>query len=179
MQNPLSIVLRFRKSAFWILLAALVSTTGQSVSEDRLPSASQDVVLTISGAISKDHGAGYVELDMAGIDSLGVETIESANPWVEGINTYTGVPLQRVLDAVGADGTIIRATALNDYQSDIPVSDLRDHRVFLVSRLNGKKMSIRDKGPLWIIYAQDTDDDMPIELRQRMVWQLNRLEILD
>ncbi len=45
--------------------------------------------------------------------------------------------------------------------------------------LNGEEMSIRDKGPLWVIYPFDSDADFRSEVVfSRSIWQLDRLEIL-
>ena len=40
-------------------------------------------------------------------------------------------------------------------------------------------MTVRDKGPFWIIYPFDSNPDYQSEvIYSRSIWQLNRLEVL-
>jgi len=138
------------------------------------------VILTVSGAVAEGDANSTVRFDLAGLEALGIEKVETTNPWLSGKTRFTGVSLAALLKAVGAYGKTVRAKALNDYRSDIPLSDLDEYPVLIAYRLNGEAMAIRDKGPLWIIYPMDGDPtDAPLEVRSRMVWQLNALEILE
>jgi hypothetical protein len=43
---------------------------------------------------------------------------------------------------------------------------------------NGAEMSMRDKGPLWIVYPYDAKPDYQSELiYSRSIWQLDRIEV--
>jgi hypothetical protein len=45
--------------------------------------------------------------------------------------------------------------------------------------MNGEEMSIRDKGPLWVIYPYDSDADFRSEVVfTRSIWQLDRLVVI-
>jgi hypothetical protein len=45
--------------------------------------------------------------------------------------------------------------------------------------MNGAEMSIRDKGPLWIVYPYDASDDFRSEVvYSRSIWQLDRIEVI-
>jgi hypothetical protein len=47
-------------------------------------------------------------------------------------------------------------------------------------RMNGAPMSVRDKGPLWIVYPYDSDPRFQTEIiYSRSIWQLDRLEVLN
>ena len=91
---------------------------------------------------------------------------------------FEGVPAKAVLEAVGASGTTVVANAINDYQSRIPLSDFTDYAVLLAFKVNGKILTRRDKGPLWIVYPMD---DHPPKFRSiwsnRSVWQMNELVV--
>ena len=88
-------------------------------------------------------------------------------------------PLARdVLERLGASGSRIRAIAINDYVVEIPVSDLLEHRVILAMRRDGKPMSVRDKGPLWIIYPWSDEPALKTEIHHsRSIWQLKQLVV--
>jgi hypothetical protein len=76
------------------------------------------------------------------------------------------------------DGRFL-ATAINDYSVEIPLSDAVEGGPIIAYLMDGEEMSIRDKGPLWVIYPYDSDADFRSEVVfSRSIWQLDRLEIL-
>ena len=80
-----------------------------------------------------------------------------------------------ILAAVGATGTSLKVRALNDYAADVPADDAKLDTI-LATKLDGKLMSVRDKGPLWIVYPYDADRQYQTEvIYSRSIWQLNRI----
>lgn len=86
--------------------------------------------------------------------------------------------LRDLLDHVGAASGMITAVALNDYLIQIPTSDATIPGPVVAYLHNGKQMSVREKGPLWVVYPYD---DNPVynteEYYARSIWQLIRLEV--
>jgi hypothetical protein len=69
-------------------------------------------------------------------------------------------------------------TALNDYSSDIPFSDIAKYNVILATKQNGQYMSVRDKGPLFIVYPFDSDPELKHQTYYgRSVWQVSRITV--
>jgi hypothetical protein len=90
---------------------------------------------------------------------------------------FDGVPLRAVLERVGANGKAMRATALNDYVIVIPFDDLQFEPI-LAMRADHRVLTIRDKGPLWIVYPRDAHKVLQdIRYDSRWVWQLHKLNI--
>lgn len=156
------------------------------------PAASQDAadlaqptgspLLTVSGSITVTNHEDTAQFDRDMLEALGEVTIETTTLWTDGIQVFTGVALYDLMLAVGVDpaedGTL-RATALNDYAIDIPLSDARAGFALVAYDRNGRPMSVRDKGPLWIIYPFDDDQKFKSETYySRSIWQLDRLEVL-
>lgn len=163
----------FRSFAFWAFFCVSVPTLAQPLTEPKAR-----VVLTLSGKIGKTNAPGLAQLDLAMLNSLPQETIRTRTPWYPGISEFTGPLLADVLSLVEATGTVIRASAMNDYSVSIPVSDANNHRVVLATSLNGKPMSIRNKGPLFIIYPFDLKDELrAATYYERSIWQLKSLEL--
>jgi hypothetical protein len=137
------------------------------------------VLLTISGALANPNDNGAASFDLALLQKLPQHSFSTKTPWYAQPRKFTGVPLRDLLAAVGAaPGTVLKAVALNDYRVDIPTDDLTRHGAMLAYLLDDKPMSVREKGPLVIIYPFD---DMP-ELRtavhySRAIWQLRSLEL--
>lgn len=141
------------------------------------PAADKRVVLTVTGRIAAPDGATSVDYTMTQLEQLGLQTVVTTTPWTDGPVTFEGVPATTLMTAVGASGQTVRAIALNDYVADIPVSDFARHQVLLALRANGAPMQIRDKGPIWIIYPDYAADHARPIVRDRMVWQLRRLDV--
>ena len=139
-----------------------------------LPLKADEAILTVTGLSggqqTRDYTLSEIK-DMAPIDII------TSTPWTLGPTHFTGVPLSRFLDDQ-ASGTL-RMTALNDYSQSMPMSDIEALSPIVAFALNGQKMTVRDKGPLWIVYPFDDDVRFQTETAYaRSVWQLRRLHIL-
>ncbi|MDV7144001.1 molybdopterin-dependent oxidoreductase [Tropicimonas sp. TH_r6] len=157
------------------LTSALSAAVAQELSEP-----AGDVVLTVSGTIGATNGDGAARFDMDMLQAMPARTLVTTTIWTEGEQTFTGVELHAVLDLLGVENGEITATAINDYAVSIPVSDaVKDGPIVAYAR-NGEPMSVREKGPLWIIYPYDSSAEYRTETTYaRSIWQLDRLTIAD
>jgi len=136
-------------------------------------------ILTVSGQIDPSIGSEVAVFDLEGLQKLGVSTYETTTIWTTGTQTFEGVTLSSLLAAVGAKGSAIRATALNDYAIEIPMKEALDSSALLAFRMNGASLSTRDKGPIWVVYPYDSSKDFQTEVvYSRSIWQLDRIEVL-
>jgi hypothetical protein len=80
------------------------------------------------------------------------------------------------MSAVGATGDTITAVALNDYTTEIPISDFAQYGVLLAIKRNGEYMPVRDKGPLFIVYPFDSSPELKAQrFYGRSAWQVAKL----
>ena len=136
------------------------------------------VILEVSGAIANTNEDGKAGFDMAMLDALTQRTTVTHSPWYDGSRTFAGPLGSALLAAVGASGTTLKVTALNDYVSEIPMSDFTDHPVILATSLEGEPMSVREKGPIFIIYPFDEQPALNNETYySRSAWQVKSIEI--
>jgi hypothetical protein len=137
------------------------------------------VLLTVSGAVEVTNQGDAAQFDMEMLRQLPVTRIETETIWTEGKQVFEGVELSALLSAVEARGTRLSATAINDYAVEIPVSDAVGGGPIVAYMRNGAPMSVRDKGPLWVVYPYDTNADYRSEVTYaRSIWQLDRIEVL-
>ena len=142
------------------------------------PAFAGDTVLTVSGAVAPPSEGAVWEFDITALKALPAERFETETIWTEGPQQFEGVSLAALLDHVGATGSTIRAVALNDYAVSIPVGDAVEGGPIVAYMRNGAEMSVRDKGPLWIIYPFDDNEIYKSEeYYSRSIWQLDRIEI--
>jgi hypothetical protein len=133
------------------------------------------VVLTVAGAIA---GGASLDFTIADLEKLGVTTITTTTPWYNKSMSFEGVLMSRLMEAVGAKGSMVEGMALNNYYVEIPFSDLKQFDVLLAFKADGEYMSVREKGPLFVIYPFDRFPDIRNELYySRAIWQLRRLTV--
>ena len=137
-----------------------------------------EVILTVSGAIAETNSPEGAAFDMEMLQALPATSFETTTTWTEGPHTFEGVPLKALLDAVGAEGGKIAATALNSYSVDIPLDAVEDAAPIIAYHIDGETFSRRDKGPLWIVFPYDSSDKYQSELVYGWsIWQLAGLTI--
>lgn len=141
-----------------------------------LPKPTGPVLLTVTGAIENTNAEGAALFDRAMLESLGPVSFETTTIWTDGRQRFTGVELSRLMDAVGAHGDVADATAVNDYAIDIPREDWISGGPIVAYLTNGAPMSLRDKGPLWVVYPYDSKTNYQSEvIYARSIWQLDRI----
>lgn len=136
------------------------------------------VILTISGNISNVNKGATAQFDPEMLQSLPRASFSTHTNWTVGNANFQGVPLKALLDFVGAKGKTMQASALNDYAIDMPTSDAVAGGPMIAYLLDGQKMSVRDKGPLWIIYPFDDKPEYRSEvIYSRCIWQLKAITV--
>ncbi len=143
-----------------------------------LPEPEGDIVLRVTGNIERVNGPDEAQLDLRMLKALPHHRLETRTVVTDGVNVFEGFLVRDLLDALGADGETVTATALNDYVIDIPYSDFERFDVLAAYRMDGEKLTPRDKGPLWIVYPRDDHTELQdIRYDYRWVWQLVQIEI--
>lgn len=133
-------------------------------------------ILTISGAITNTNADGTAVFDREMLEALGMESIKTKTPWFDGVSSFTGVRMNKLMEVVGASGKSVTAIALNDYVTTIPLSDFAEFGVILALKRDGEYMAVRDKGPLFIIYPFDSESELQSQTYfGRSAWQLAKL----
>ena len=134
--------------------------------------------LRIDGAISAPDGSQAMQLDLEALKALPQRTVTTRTPWHDGVMTFGGPRLSDLLEPFKPQGKTLRLTALNDYSIDIPLSDLQRYQPVLAWQLNGKALSVRDKGPLFLIYPFDSHPELQNQIYYgRSIWQVKTISI--
>lgn len=160
------------------LLAATLVVSDTGFASENLPVPTGTEILRITGKIDRKNQGDAAVFDREMLNNLPQQRLETYTDWTEGVQVFEGPPLADVLEAVRANGTKIRAFAINDYSAIMPLSDAKEYSVLLALRHNGEAMSVRKNGPIWIIYPKlGADTSEPSPHNEKSVWQLNRLNI--
>lgn len=169
---------KIRQLTISLILTLAASGHPVVASAEELVQPKGDVLLTVSGDVTVKNAGDVAEFDYEMLRALGAENVTTETIWTEGLQEFVGVPLTRLLEALGVSRGTIKATAINDYSVEIPVSDAVDEGPIVAYQRNGAPMSTRDKGPLWVIYPYDAKAEYQSEvIYSRSIWQLDRMEV--
>ena len=153
-----------------ILLAAPLAAMASHVLAQAAPAG--PVVLTVSSKQSR------TDFDMARLERLPQRSISTETPWYSAARTFSGPLLREVLAAANATGSSARLVALNDYRVEMPLADAQRYDVILARLLDGKPMSVREKGPLFVMYPFDSQPQLRNAVYfSRCIWQLRSIEV--
>jgi len=161
-----------------ILVLATVAMFQPMAFAEILPAPTGRVLLTVSGDITRTNSEFGAQFDYDMLKQLGLIEKNIVTPWTAPDSRFTGVLARNLMEQVGARGQWVRATAANDFSANIPLTDLTEFNTLFALSLNGERMQLRNKGPIWLIYPTDSrPEETDAEINKRMVWQLVSLEI--
>ncbi len=147
-----------------------------------LPAPTGEVLLTISGTIehanaTSPEGQPVALFDRAMLEAIPTHITKTKTAWTDGEVAFSGPKLADVLKLVGVESGVLIAQAINDYAIEIPVSDALDWDVILAMETDGVPLSVRTKGPLWVIYPWSDHPELRKDLYWgRSIWQLISIE---
>lgn len=109
-------------------------------------------IFWVSGNITESNAEVGVEFDQSMIDNMVQHTVNTNNHVVEQVVEYRGPAISDILRSVGAKGESVKVIAWDDYVVTIPISDINKYQVILATHEAGKRMTIDDKGPLFVVF---------------------------
>jgi hypothetical protein len=137
-------------------------------------------VLTVRGRLGRAYAETGVTFDIPTLERLGLIRFTTLTAWTDGPITFEGVLLSRLLEVLAVPGnvTALAMTALDDYQVTIPAVDVRTWPVIIALKRDGQYMSVRNKGPLWVVYPRHAFPELAqAKHNPKWIWQLKEIVI--
>lgn len=151
---------------------------GGAAQSDGLAEPVGDIILVVTGNIMYTNGDGTAQFDMAMLKALPSEKFATGSIWYDGTREFEGVSLSVLMDAVGPAGAEIDAVAINDYKVSLPFPQAGERYPILAYSMDGAEMTVRDKGPIWVLYPFDSSDIYQREtIYSRSIWQLKSMNV--
>lgn len=172
--------LNFRRLGQFFLASHILCMGVASVDALEMPKRQDTgaVILTVNDKSRPSHAPVILHVDAALLDGLPQKSFTTKTPWFKDSVKFSGPLLKDVLQALKVSGTRLNATALNDYQVDIPVADAMKYGAILARRMDGRVLTVRDKGPLWLMYPFDTYPELKnLTTYSRCIWQLQTITV--
>ncbi len=160
------------------ILSVFLAGMAYPLHAERLAKPTTRPILTITGKITHTTDGERALFDMDMLKALPQGEIRTSTPWYEGPVVFSGPLASALFEKVGATGKSILAIALNDYSVRIPLDDFKKYPVVFATEVNGKRLSIREKGPIFVIYPFDESPETKNETYfQRCIWQLTSIDV--
>lgn len=123
--------------------------------------------------------ANTLVLDRNELESFPQSSFSTSSPYFDGEVGFSGPTLERVLEAFGVNGQAqITLTALNNYKVTGSLEELLSLDAIIATRRESKTMSVRDRGPFWVILPLSERPELNNEdFHRYMVWQLSGIEL--
>ena len=176
--SPTRILTRrhFALLAGWALILP-----AEAWAEAAFPAPKGPVILTVTGLDSTLAPEGRLHFDRESLAALGQVRFTTSSIWTEGRHEFTGVPLASLARALALDPQArVIPRALNHYEVEMPLAEAGRDAPILAYEMDGKPLSVRDKGPIWVVYPYDADPlaYQSVTVFARSVWQLDQIEVL-
>lgn len=182
--------MKTRLFALLILLPSLVAAVPNAVAksensaepvngaESKLAAPNGEVILEVYGNITVSNVDGEAHFDRQMIEAFPTKTIVTTNHVVSTPTPFRGPLLADVLNKLGAEGETIIVTALDDYSAELRRSDIEKYGVILATHESGKRMTIDDRGPFFVVFPFDDYKEIQQDLYYNMsVWQVSSIEV--
>lgn len=98
-----------------------------------LPQPTGKIVLTVTGKIGNTNQDGAAVLDLDMLKKFGDDEITTNTIWTQGERHFTGVFMNKLLEALDVQGDMVVVQAINDYRAED--SDRRRNDRFGIDRL--------------------------------------------
>lgn len=155
---------------FFSALAILVLQTTHSA-----PALASDPLFTLTPASGTTVAVTDTELTEIGSTEIKTRLVGES----EDVATVRGVLFSKLLEHYDVDAERLLVTGLDGYSAEIPVEELQDYPVLIAIEVNGERLSVRSKGPSWVIYPFTDHPEIHDQLREaRSVWQIADISVL-
>lgn len=135
-------------------------------------------LMTITYDPAPDDLAAPIAVTDRALRSLPRSSFATSTIWTSGVQQFTGVPLLTLLAHYGIKGKELELSAVNDYRVTIPMTEIGQRTPLVAYERNGKAMSARDYGPLWLVYDYDGDAASRTQTAfSRSIWQLDQITV--
>lgn len=112
------------------------------------------------------------------IEAIGISTVKAYNPYEKRTDEYTGVWFADFVKHFAKPGTHAVVTrAIDDYEIEFKPGDWQQFRILIATRVNGRYIGFKQKGPMRIIYP-DYDENSEKYKRSlpKWMWMITKAE---
>ena len=112
------------------------------------------------------------------LQQLPQHEIQTKIPWAAGTHIYKGPYLEDVFALAKVKGHWLTLHGLDQYQISFNYLNIKKFKPILALQVDGKLLTIRSKGPIWVILPLDDYKELNAAIyHDYMVWQLVKINV--
>lgn len=144
-----------------------------------IPVPKSAVLLTVQGKVGTHNAEDEIHMDRETLEAVGLVQYSVVDPFEERTVEYTGVLMRDLLDLwqIADDATHLYLVALNDYNTQISIDDLKEYPIMLALKSDGEYMTPDYRGPLMIVYPLHNYEFEMEQVHSNWIWQLTTIEV--
>lgn len=120
-----------------------------------------------------------IALDEKALLSLPQQRFKTRHTWSDTAQEFSGPLLSDVLNLACHNVTRLMLKAINDYSIEMDFNEMRNYQPIVAITVDGKRLSVRHKGPLWVMMPLDRFDELPPRsMDDMLIWQLSDISII-
>lgn len=128
--------------------------------------------------INFSSGLGDKQYTLSQLLQLPQHEVTTNLPWTEEQHTYSGPYLDDVLKSAQATGQWLCFEALDKYKVTLNYDRIKAFKPILALKRDGQLLTIRTKGPIWLILPVDDHETLNAALyNDFMVWHLVKIGV--
>lgn len=135
-----------------------------------------DKMISLSGALLEQIPK---RMSVRQIEQLApLAEVTMYDPWDKRTERYQGILMNEFVRKLGQPGIKeLLLSAIDEYQVTFHENEWQQFRIMIVTRVNGEYLSVREKGPMKIIFPDYEMSNKSYELnRPKWLWMINRIE---
>ena len=142
------------------------------------PAGNSDKVLIVNSDPSTSCGAKELIFSHKQLEELPQKTFTTKHTWSTEAQEFSGPLLSDVLKLVCPTTRDIYLRSLDQYSVMVNFSQIQKYEPILALKINGKTLTLREKGPLWVMINTDGFKLPERGFDVMLVWQLYYIRIL-
>jgi len=134
-------------------------------------------LLTVTGRITATNADKALRVDETALDRMGLLAMTVNDPWAKQRLPFQGIRLRDLVDLARPDAgaTSLHIRALDDYQVDLQLADVRTQEIFLATRDgSGTDLPIEDGGPTRVVFSDDLAQRFSPDL---WIWNIDTIDV--
>jgi hypothetical protein len=161
-----------------LLLVSAFTILAQVASAKNDVSSREHVLLQVSPTYKPGADSLSVNFDRSRLDDLPQHEFTTSTIWTVGDLSFSGPSLLDILAAADVSGSTVHLVAANGYEVRMAWEEIEETVPIVATKIDGAPFSVREKGPLWVIFPYDLDASYRTEAVYALsIWQLTDVRV--
>jgi len=146
---------------------------------DTVPAPTGTVILTVTGKIGTTNQDKSIVMDRDMIESVGQIEYKVTDPFENKVYTYRGPMMSDLLNLwkVTQDAQTLKISALDDYEVDVPLAEVRKYPVIFALQQEGQYMPTSTRGPAMLVFPYDNFKFDTTVYNNYWAWQIKSIDV--